>query len=357
MNDKEMLDLYSDYLISSFGLVTGTGLASLLDGQISHDRVQRFLAGSRKTSADLWTLVKPYVRQVEADDGVLIVDDSISEKPYTDENAIICWHWDHAKKRTVKGINFLSCLYHCGEVSLPVGFEIVAKTEYYLDKKDGKEKRRSPVSKNERYRLLLQQARRNQLKFRYVVNDVWFSAVKNMMFVKHELKRDFIMPIKKNRKLALSEADKKQGRYKKLETLELEAETAIIIYLEGVDFPLQLVKQVFTNEDGSVGILHLVSSDLSLSYHAMTTIYGKRWNVEAYHKSLKQNAALQKSPTRTITTQTNHLFASLCAYIKLEMLKQKRRTNHFALKSQLLLRAITTAFHTLRTLQPIQFSA
>ncbi len=90
MNDNEMLDLYSDYLISSFGLATGTGLSNLLNGQISHDRVQRFLAGKRKTSADLWTLVKAYVRQVEADDGILIVDDSISEKPHTDENEIVC---------------------------------------------------------------------------------------------------------------------------------------------------------------------------------------------------------------------------------------------------------------------------
>jgi len=357
MNDNEMLDLYSDYLISSFGLATGTGLSNLLNGQISHDRVQRFLAGKRKTSADLWTLVKAYVRQVEADDGILIVDDSISEKPHTDENEIVCWHYDHAKNRQVKGINFLSCLYHRDGVSLPVGFEIVDKTENYIDKKDGKEKRRSAVGKNERYRRLLRQAQRNQLVFRYVVNDVWFAAAKNMKFVKHELQRDFIMPIKKNRKLALSAADKKQGRYKKLETLALEAETAVEIYLESLDFPLQLIQQVFTNKDGSVGTLYLVSSDLSLSYSAITTIYSKRWNVETYHKSLKQNAALQKSPTRRVTTQTNHLFASLCAYIKLEMLKLKRKTNHFALKSQLHLRAMTAAFHTLGTLQPIQFSA
>ena len=26
---------------------------------------------------------------------VLIIDDSIAEKPYTDENDIICWHYDH----------------------------------------------------------------------------------------------------------------------------------------------------------------------------------------------------------------------------------------------------------------------
>ena len=77
---------------------------------------------------------------------MLIVDDSIAEKPYTDENDIICWHYDHAQDRTVKGINFLTVLYHAQGVSLPVGFELVAKTEHYLDK-EGKHKRRSPSAR------------------------------------------------------------------------------------------------------------------------------------------------------------------------------------------------------------------
>ena len=42
--DKKLLDLYSDYLLSSFGATTATGLSSLLDGQISHDQVTRFLS-------------------------------------------------------------------------------------------------------------------------------------------------------------------------------------------------------------------------------------------------------------------------------------------------------------------------
>ena len=93
------------------------------------------------------------------------------------------------------------------------------------------------------------------------------------------------------------------------------------VYLEQVDFPLLLVKQVFENEDGSVGLQYLVTSDTTLSYDDITTLYQKRWNVEPYHKSLKQNASLEKSPTQTVRTQTNHFFAALCGYIKLELLK------------------------------------
>jgi hypothetical protein len=48
-----LLDLYSDYLISSFGQTTATGLANLLRGGISHDQVTRFLASTPRTSADL----------------------------------------------------------------------------------------------------------------------------------------------------------------------------------------------------------------------------------------------------------------------------------------------------------------
>ena len=73
------------------------------------------------------------MRQIQTDDGVMIIDDSIVEKPYTDENAIICWHYDHSQDRSVKGINFVTCLYHAQGYSLPVGVSLVAKTEYDID--------------------------------------------------------------------------------------------------------------------------------------------------------------------------------------------------------------------------------
>ena len=357
MKNKELLDIYSDYLISAFGQTTGTGLAELLGGSVSHDQIQRLLSKERFGSAELWQIVKPYVRQIQQEDGVMIIDDSIAEKPYTDENEIICWHYDHSQDRSVKGINFVTCLYHVGGYSLPVGFSVVAKTEYYTDKKDGKQKRRSPISKNEYYRDLLTAATRNQIPFKYVLSDVWYSAAENMLFIKHDLDKDFIMPLKANRKVALSEQAKRDGQWARLDQVTLEANTGVEIYLESVDFPLLLVKQVFANEDGSIGIAYLVSSDTTLTAEAMTTLYRKRWNVEPYHKSLKQNASLEKSPTQTVATQTNHLFASLWAYIKLEWLRKATKLNHFALKSKLYVAALHCAFDSLRQLQPIHLPA
>jgi hypothetical protein len=359
MTNKELLDLYTDYLISSFGQTTGTGLSALLDGGISHDRIQRFLSKQEFTSADLWHFVKPHVRAVEQEDGCLIVDDSISEKPYTDENDIIAWHYDHSKGTTVKGINFLSALYHVPhlEVSLPVGFRLVRKTEWYQDPKDGKTKRRDPVSKNEHYQALLRQACHNQIKFRFVLNDVWYASADNMRLVKGELHKDFIMPLKTNRKVALSEADKRQGKYVRVDGVPLEVGQTQVVLLEGVDFPLVLCKQLFTNEDAGQVVQYLVCSNVQFTNEQVTTIYQKRWNVEEYHKSLKQNASLERSPTHTVRTQTNHLFASLCGYVKLELLKLCHHLNHFALKSTIYLRAMQVAFDAFRQLHPVCLAA
>jgi len=64
------------------------------------------------------------------------------------------------------------------------------------------------------------------------------------------------------------------------------------------NFEVLLAKQAFTNQDGTSGALCLVTNDLDLSYEAITAIYPKQWNVEVFHKSLKQNASLEKSPTK-----------------------------------------------------------
>ena len=39
---KADLALHKDYLISTFGTATATGLSAMVDGDVSHDRVTRF---------------------------------------------------------------------------------------------------------------------------------------------------------------------------------------------------------------------------------------------------------------------------------------------------------------------------
>ena len=118
--DKNLFDLYTDYLLASFGQTTATGLSQLVGGQISHDKITRMLASEKLTAKDWWRMIKAealvahsgvltaslcdsiVMRKVQEPTAVLAFDDSIEEKPYSDENDIIGWHYDHSKGRTVK---------------------------------------------------------------------------------------------------------------------------------------------------------------------------------------------------------------------------------------------------------------
>lgn len=91
--NRDLVDLYSDYLLSSpvqaggrlFGATTATGLSDFLEGSISHDQITRFLS--------------------QEDFAAKIL----------------------SKNRAVKGINLLNCVYHAQGVTLPVACELILR--------------------------------------------------------------------------------------------------------------------------------------------------------------------------------------------------------------------------------------
>jgi hypothetical protein len=349
--EKKLLELYTQFLMVSTGQISNTVLSSLLDKEVSHDSFTRLLSHKEYSSTDLWKLGKSYVRSVECEEGVLILDDHIEAKPYMDENDLICWHYDHTVGKSVKGINQMSMLYYANDCSIPVGFRFIHKTETVVDPKTGKDKRISKITKNEHYRNLLKEAELHQIKYKYVLNDSWFCSAENIVFIHEDLKKHFVMPIKENRNIALSEKDKKNGVYIKLNSIDLSDNKLVEVWLEGVEFPLHLTKQVFKNKDDSEGFIYLITDDLSIDSTQIHTIYKKRWKVEEHHKTIKSNLNYSKSPAHNAKTQANHCFAVLYAAIQWEKLSKNVGLNHFALKAKLYLNALKTAWKELVALK------
>ena len=344
---KADLDLYTDYLLSTFGAATATGLSAMVEGDVSHDQITRFLSAQEYTSKDLWRQVKSTVRSVEREDGVLIFDDTIQEKAWTDESELMCWHFDHCSGRTVRGINLLNALYYCNGASIPVAFELVKKPIQYCEIATKKLKRKSEITKNELMREMIETCIQNTLKFRFVLMDSWFSSEENFDFITGK-GRHFIAALKDNRLIALSEEDRKKKRFVRVDELDFPEQTCVRGWLKGYAKEVLVVRQVFKNKDDSTGILHLVCSDLTCDYDAITTTYKKRWQVEVFHKSLKSNANLAKSPTRTLRTQSNHVFMAIYATFKLECLSVTNKLNPFALSRKLLINASRSAYAQLQ---------
>lgn len=354
MTVNNLLDLYTDYILVTPTYCTATGLSAVTDNRVSHDQVTRLLS-DKLDSATLWREVKPMVHEIRSQEGLLIIDDSIEPKRYTKANALINWHYDHCTGKAVKGVNFVSAFYYGPghDMGLPVGVEYIKKDMEVVDR-NGKTVHRSRETKNQMMRRMVGHADYN-VGFKYVLADSWFSSSENMSYISKECSSDFIMAIKSNRVVALSATDKSKGNFISIESLELEGRT-MSVYMKQYDSPVLIGKQVFKNGDGSTGTLYLASSDLDLDYQSLTTIYEKRWKVEEFFRSIKNNAAFAKAPVKTVQTQQAHFTASMIAFAKLERLKIRNSKNHYAMKSQIWLAATKTAWEELNRLSTPQIN-
>jgi DDE superfamily endonuclease len=334
--NRELIDLYSDYLITAFGQTSATNLARVLNHEISHDTITRFLTNKELTSRDFWKIVKPEIRRIQKPNAMIAIDDFIVEKPHNDENGVIAWFFDHTTNQHVQGMNIVDAVYITEDARMPLDLEVVKKLEYKIDADTGKPFREQLRTKHEIYRSFIKGAIQNGVPFSIVLNDVWFASAENMIFLKRELGKDFIMPVKTNRQMKLIG----EARYQAVSELALEAGQAVDARIEGVPFTVRLVKAVFTNEDGSVGMLYLVSSLHGWTGEALIAAYQRRWRVEEQHKSVKQNASIGRSPVQLVVGRVNHVFCAFVGVAKLELLRLHSGLNHFALRNKLYLEAL-----------------
>ena len=142
-----------------------------------------------------------------------------------------------------------------------------------------------------------------------------------------------------------------QGNFSRLDGLDLPESQARRGYLRGLDFPVPVVRQVFTDKDGGSGVLYPAYSDLDVDAEAIIAICQKRWNVETFHKTLKSHASLARSPTKTVRTQSHHCFLAIWAACRLTWISVSHGLDHVALRTRLCLKAVRHAFDELQLLK------
>ncbi len=245
----------------------------------------------------------------------------------------------------------LSCIVQYDNVSIPIGYKIIHKDVSYSEIETKKVKRQASITKNQYCHNLLSQAYRNKVFFEWILADNWFGAKENLEYITNVIKKKFIIEIKSNRTVALSEKKKLKGDCTKVFKLDLEDSQSIKVWVKGIDFALQLINKIFINEDGSTGVLYIISSNLKHDADYLYIIYQKQWQIELYHKSIKHNASFAASPTKRMLSQANHIFSSLVAFCKLELLTIKTVANHFDLNHILLLKVNQATFLELQSLK------
>jgi len=102
-------DMYISYLLSDPRYTSCTRLAEVME-TVSHNSINRFLERERFEPKDLFEEEKG---KVELVGGILSVDDSVLDKPYSDpsKTAFVSYFWSGKHKAAVKGINLVKLYY------------------------------------------------------------------------------------------------------------------------------------------------------------------------------------------------------------------------------------------------------
>jgi len=268
---------------------------------VSHDSVNRFLLREDYTPADLFNEIKGHI---VLENGTLSVDDTVIEKPYMTpslKNLIGCF-WSGKHKCTVKGLNLIT-LYHTDSngIQTPVNYRIYNKSE-------GK-------TKNDYFLEMLSEVYDRGLRPSWVTGDIWYSSNNNLERIK-DYAPGFMFGIKGNRPVSVPG----MKGYCRVGELDIPEE-GITCFLKGFG-EVTIFKKLFKDEYRFY-IMSLKNEETGEAWKRDDFIkaHDTRWNIERYHRAIKQLCNIERFQTRTQKAIDNHIFSSLAAFIKLEFMR------------------------------------
>lgn len=289
---------YVEYLISTPSNYTCTNLAEHLEG-VSHDVVSDYLEKERLTARHLWKLVEGLIDDTPK--AYLIIDDSA----HTRSIEMVKLQYSGAVGGLVRGIGVVNLVHTNGKEGehYPVDFRVYAREA------DGK-------TKNDHFQeMLLRAVVEKQIKAKRVLFDSWYASWQNLKQV-HRLGLIFYTTLKSNRLVSLS----KESGYVHLDEIEWTAErlkNGVLVKLKKVPFKVKLFKVVAKNGD----IDWVITNDLdeTMTTKVVQEVNDLRWQVEDFHRELKQLTGSEKCQCRKARSQRNHLACSYHAWLSLKV--------------------------------------
>lgn len=292
-------NLYILFLMAEPKYVSCVRLATIL-AAVSHDSVNRFLLRENYTPEDLFNEVKG---NLIFEGGTTSVDDSVVDKPYRalGKSAFVDFFWSGKHKKTVKGINLITLYFTDIEGhSYPVNFRI-------YDKREGK-------TKNDYFLEMLSQVMTWGLRPCYVTGDSWYSSIENLKFLKNE-KVGFLFGVADNRKVSLE-----RGKPVQIKTLDIP-DGGLVVYLKDFGW-VKVFCQNFKNE-ARYYVLYLPDLEAlkQITRQAFKRIHDLHWQIESFHRAIKQVCNSERFQVRTEQAIRNHFFCALSAYVRLQNMR------------------------------------
>ncbi len=294
--------------------------------QISHDEVNRFLAGSSFTGKDLFDKALPFI---EPRGGTLNIDDTVIDKPFSDpeKTELVALFYSARHHKTVLGINLIVLHYtDIHGVSVPVNWRVYRHRE-------GK-------SKNDYFQQMFGEVVLWGLKPRFVTADAWYSSLQNLKFLRKQ-EVGFMVGLEKNRIVSTT-----PHQYEKLQQISIPTE-GLYTHLKGFDF-IKVFRTVDTEGHERYYGIYLPNPQeyWLLTRERFDALRQQHWQIEHLFRAVKQVGHCGHFFVRRTSAINTHLFCVLRAFQRLVALTQDQFIESvYQLKEQLFLAAQRNFIH------------
>jgi putative transposase len=257
----------------------------------AHDAFTRLLARLEPDPGTLWQEVRPHLRPT---DGILVVDDTVLDKPYAHKMGLVAPFWSGKHQRVIRGINLVTVAWTDGDAVYPTDYRLVDKAAD------------PDRTKNDLFREMLAVASGRGFTPAYVCFDSWYSSKENLKAVR-ACGFYFLTQVRSNRRVnpdrtgnrAISEC--------------VIAATGTVVHLEGFGF-VRAFRIVARNGDTE----HWLTNDLTMDDLRRRQYAEQAWQIEEYHRGLKQATEVERCPARLARSQRNHIGFAIRAFVRLE---------------------------------------
>lgn len=316
MNPAKCKDLdYIHFLMASVDVFSCTEAAKCQpsgENNPSHDAFTRLLHRQPPDTDALWNEVNSIV---QPENGFLIADDTLLDKPYAKKMDLVYHQWSGKQHRLVNGINICTLLWTNGSAMIPVDFRI------YDIETDGK-------TKNDHFQDMLHRAKERDFKPNLILFDSWYSSVDNLKIIRkygwHWLTR-----LKKNRLI-------NPDNTKNIQIQDVDIPPGgIIVHLKAYGF-IKVFKIVTEDDD----IEYWATDVLEMDEPKREMMGRYSWKIEEYHRGIKQFCGVEKCQARSGLSQRAHIMFSLRAFLRLEVERIKKGISWFETKRKIIRMAI-----------------
>ena len=312
---------YCQYLLVSQINYTLTNFAEHSDG-LSHDALNRYLAGERLTPSLVWENVKSQV--IQTPKGFLVFDDTVMDKKYSKSIELVRRQYSGNAHGVIKGIGIVTCVYVNPESDQ---FWII-DYRIYSPESDGKTKLDHVQD------MLSNCVHQKQIDFSAVLMDSWYAA-KNIMLSIDKYGKFFFCPIKCNRQVDDSGGVSPYKRVDSTDWTEDEKQHGKTVKIK--NFPKNYKVKLFRVELSNKRTDYVVTNDMRQdNTQGVRKVCAMRWKVEQFHRETKQLTGLEGCQCRKARIVRNHIACAILVWIRLKQVANETKQTVYRLKHGLL---------------------